>query len=336
MGIAVPSQLRKASHQLNMALIGYSLLVLPATAGLVLVAGPPPWPSTGMDPSCAETVSTRSTAFARRRGLLRLSLRLTMVPSVTDMELLFHPLAFQFSPLSLLAHGEPLFPARPQLLRPLRLTTLLPLASVRPTLMPTTVMAAMVDMVHTPLDMGLAMVMAVTARGLLTLRLMPTMAMEAMVDTDSDTEATAMARGLLTPRLMPTMATEAMVDMVLATPLATVLATAMVAMARGLLTLRLMPTMATEAMVLATPLATVLATAMVVMARGQLTLRPMPTMAMVDTDSVMADTAMVVLATAMARGLLMPSLTMDTVELTPVTDMVDTDLVLAMVTASKQ
>merc|ERR1712226_1641319 len=112
--------------------------------------------------------------------------------------------------------------------------------------------------------------------------------------------------------------------MVLATPLATVLATAMVAMARGLLTLRLMPTMATEDMVdmvLATPLATVLATGMVVMARGQLTLRPMPTMAMVDTDSVMADTAMVVLATAMAGGLLMPSLTMDTVELTPDTDM---------------
>merc|ERR1712226_350895 len=200
-------------------------------------------------------------AFARRRGLLRLSLRLTMVPSVTDTELLSHPLDFQFSPLSLLAHGEPLSPARPHLLRLLRLTTLLPLASVRPTLMPTTV----------------------TAGGLLTLRLMPTMAMEAMVDTDSDTEATAMAvlatamaRGLLTPRLMPTMATEAMVDMVLATPLATVLATAMVAMARG-----------------------------------QLTLRPMPTMAMVDTDSVMADTAMVVLATAMARGLLMPSTAME-------------------------
>merc|ERR1712226_282399 len=210
MGIAVPSQLRKASHQLNMALIGYSVLVLPATAGLVLVAGPPPWPSTGMDPSSAETVSTRSTAFARRRGLL--SLRLTMVPSVTDMELLSHPLAFQFSPLSLLAHGEPLSPARPQLLRLLRLTTLLPLASVKPTPMPTTVMAA-------------------------------------MVDTDSATEATAMAvlataRGLLTPRLMPTMATEAMVDMVLATPLATVLATA-----RGLLTLRLMPTTAMEDMV---------------------------------------------------------------------------------------
>merc|ERR1711974_277195 len=91
--------------------------------------------------------------------------------------------------------------------------------------------------------------------------------------------------------------------------------------------------------VLATPLGTVLATVMVVMARGLLTLKPMPTMAMeamVDTDSVMADMAMVVLAMAMARGLLMPSLTMDTVELTLDTDMVDTDLVLAMATASKQ
>merc|ERR1712226_885272 len=188
MGIAVPSQLRKASHQLTWLSLDTLVLVLPATAGLVLVAGPPPLPSTGMDPSSAETVSTCSTAFARRRGLL--SLRLTMVPSVTDMELLSHPLAFQFSPLSLLAHGEPLSPARPQLLRPLRLTTLLPLASVKPTLMPTTVMVA--AMVPTPLGMGLAM---------------------AMADTDSATEATAMAvlatamaRGLLTPRLMPTMA----------------------------------------------------------------------------------------------------------------------------------
>merc|ERR1712025_1236898 len=81
---------------------------------------------------------------------------------------------------------------------------------------------------------------------------------------------------------------------------------------------RLMPTTAMEDMVgtvLATPLGTVLATVMVVMARGLLTLKPMPTMAMeamVDTDWVMADMAMVVLAMAMARGLLMPSLTMDT------------------------
>merc|ERR1719369_1796172 len=77
--------------------------------------------------------------------------------------------------------------------------------------------------------------------------------------------ATAMARGLPTPRLMPTMAMEAMVDMVLVTPLATVLATVMAAMvsameamamavsatamARGLL--MLMPTTAMGDMVLA-------------------------------------------------------------------------------------
>merc|ERR1719295_1946494 len=101
---------------------------------------------------------------------------------------------------------------------------------------------------------------------------------------------------------------EAMVDTVWATPLATVLATAMAVTARGLQTLRLMPTTAMEDMVdmvLVTPLAMVLAT----------------------------DTA--VLAMAMARGLLMPSLTTDMVELTPDTGMVDTDLVLAMATASK-
>merc|ERR1711972_7123 len=100
----------------------------------------------------------------------------------------------------------------------------------------------------------------------------------------------------------------------------------MAATARGPLTPRLMPTMAMEAMVdtvLVTPLAMVLATDTAVMERGPLILRPMPT------------TAMVVLATAMARGLLRPSLTTDTVELTPDTGMVDTDLVLAMATASK-
>merc|ERR1712098_155049 len=97
--------------------------------------------------------------------------------------------------------------------------------------------------------------------------------------------ATATARGLLTPRLMPTMAMEAMVDTVSATPLATVLAMAMAVTARGLPTLRLMPT-------------TVMAD-------------------MVDMDLVTVDTAMGVLATAMARGLLMPSRTTDTVELTP-------------------
>merc|ERR1711917_221856 len=169
--------------------------------------------------------------------------------------------------------------------------------------------------------------------------------MEAMVDMDLAMEATAMvvlatatARGLPTLRLMPT---TAMVDTVSATPLATVLATAMAVTARGLLTPRLMPTMAMEAMVdtvSATPLATVLAMDTAVTERGPLILRPMPTTVMadmVDMDLVTVDTAMGVLATAMARGLLMPSRTTDTVELTPDTGMVDTDLVLAMATASK-
>merc|ERR1711973_660039 len=141
----------------------------------------------------------------------------------------------------------------------------------------------------------------------------------------------ATARGPLTPRLMPTMAMEAMVDM----------DSAMAATARGLPTQRLMPTTAMEAMVdtvSATPLATVLATDTAVMERGPLILRPMPTTVMVDMvdmDSVTVDMAMAVLATAMARGLLRPSLTTDTVELTPDMGMVDTDLFLAMAAASK-
>merc|ERR1712025_182701 len=81
--------------------------------------------------------------------------------------------------------------------------------------------------------------------------------------------------------------------------------------ARGPLTL--MPTMAMAVMVdtdsvMAATAMVVLAT---VMARGLLTLRPMPTTTMavmVDTDLDMA--AMAVSATVMARGLLMPSLTM--------------------------
>merc|ERR1719259_1444719 len=101
-----------------------------------------------------------------------------------------------------------------------------------------------------------------------------------------------------------------MVDTVLAME-ATAMVVLATATAKGLPTLRLMPTTAMEDMVdmvLATPLATVLATAIAVTARGLLTLRPTPTMAtedMVDTDWAMEDTAMAVLATAMARGMLM-------------------------------
>merc|ERR1711887_307992 len=83
----------------------------------------------------------------------------------------------------------------------------------------------------------------------------------------------AMARGLLTLRLMPTMAMEDMVDTDSAATEPTTLATVMEAMARGLLTLRLMPTMAMEDMVDTD------SAAMEPTARGLLTLRPMPTMA---------------------------------------------------------
>merc|ERR1719385_660059 len=157
---------------------------------------------------------------AEAKGQLRLSLRLTMVALDMDMELTSHPLASKSSPWSL-PGTELLSLARPQLLRLLRLITLLPSsASVR-----------------------------------LTLRLMPTTATEDMVDTVSAMEATAMAvlatamaKGLPTPRLMPTTAMEDMVDTVSATPLAMVLATAMAVTARGLLTLRPTPTTATGAM----------------------------------------------------------------------------------------
>merc|ERR1719347_241079 len=125
-----------------------------------------------------------------------------------------------------------------------------------------------------------------------------------MVDMDSAMEATAMAvlatataRGLPTPKLMPTTAMEDMVDTVLVTPLATVLATDTAVMERGPLILRPMPTTVMADMVdmdsvtVDTAMA-VLATAM---ARGLL--RPsltmdmvelIPDMGMVDTDLVLA------------------------------------------------
>merc|ERR1711962_1902913 len=168
---------------------------------------------------------------AEARGLR--SLRLTMVDSDTDMELMSHPLASQSSPWSL-PGTELLSPARPQLLRLLRLITLLPSsASMRltPRLMPTTAMEDTVS--ATPLATVLATAMAVTARGLPTLRLTPTTAMEDMVDT------------------------------VLATPLATVLATDTVVTARGLLIP--MPTTVTVELTPDTVMA-VLAMAMAVLA----------------------------------------------------------------------
>merc|ERR1712131_286437 len=60
------------------------VLALPAMAGLVLVAWSPLWPSTGTDPSCAAMESTLSTAFARRRGPLMLTLRPMPTTAMVD------------------------------------------------------------------------------------------------------------------------------------------------------------------------------------------------------------------------------------------------------------
>merc|ERR1711962_1979364 len=103
-------------------------------------------------------------------------------------------------------------------------------------------MEAMVDTVSaTPLAMVLATAMAVTARGLPTLRLMPTTAMEDMVDMVLAMEA--MVDTVLTTAM------EDMVDTVLATPPATVLATDTVVTERGPLILRPTPTMVMADMV---------------------------------------------------------------------------------------
>merc|ERR1719391_1600983 len=107
--------------------------------------------------------------------------------------------------------------------------------------------------------------------------------------------ATATARGLPTPKLMPTTAMEAMVDTVSATPLATVLATDTAVMERGPLILRPMPTTVMADMVDMDSVT--VDTAMAVLATARDLLRPSltmdmveltPDMGMVDTDLVLA------------------------------------------------
>merc|ERR1711962_347498 len=255
------------------------VLALPATAGLVLAHGPPPWPSTGTDPSCAATESTLSTAFARRRGPLRLTLRPMPTTAMADTVLATEATAMEVSDTDT-ARG--LLKLSPRPMPGTADTDLVSGASPLPALtLPTSQFP-----VPAPLVSG-------SVR--LTLRLMPT---TAMVDTVLVMEATAMAalatataRGLLTLRLMPT---TAMVDTALAME-ATAMAVLATAMARGLLTLRLMPTMAMADTALAMEATdtAVLATAT---ARGLL----MPTTATVDTVLAMEATATAVSATAMA------------------------------------
>merc|ERR1712226_623774 len=233
------------------------VLVWPATAGLVLVAGLPLWLSTGMVPSSAETESTSSTASARRRGLLRLSPRpgtdggdTVEPPLLAELLSSDRTLWLQTTPLNRRAPPGDLTGAwsRGKLTLRLMLTT----ALVAPTL-----------------DTAMAVLATVMARGLLTLRLMLTTALVAptldmamadlaMAATAMVVLATVMARGLL--RLTPTTAVPTL-DTAMAV-LATAMAVLATVMARGPLTLRLMPTTAMAVMV-GTDLDTPLATAMV-------------------------------------------------------------------------
>merc|ERR1712135_154317 len=174
------------------------VLALPATAGLVLVALSPPWPSTGTDPSCAATESTLSTAFARRRGPLRLTLRPMPTMAMVDMVLATEAMAMV---VSATAMADMALAMEDTVMEALATATARGLPILR--LMPTTAMA---DTALAMEAIAMAVLATATARGLLTLRLMPITAMAVMVDT---VLATAMARGLLMP-------TTAMVDTVLA------------------------------------------------------------------------------------------------------------------------
>merc|ERR1712240_545860 len=184
MGLQFPLSFGRQNISKSWHLLDTQVSVWPATAGQVSVAGPPLWLSTGMGPSSAEMESTLSMAFARRRDLLRPSLRPTMAMEDTvGMALAMEAMAMGVLD-TVMARG---------------------LLTLR--LMPTT---AMEDM-----DLGMALAMAmvvlamVMARGLLTLRLTHTMAMVdmdldmalAMADTAMGVLATVMARGRLIPSL---------------------------------------------------------------------------------------------------------------------------------------
>merc|ERR1711962_1043754 len=204
MGLQFPLSFGRQNISKSWHLLDTQVLVWPATAGQVSVAGPPLWLSTGMGPSSAVMESTLSMASARRRGPLRPSLRLRPTMAMEDMEGM--ALAMEATAMGVLDTVM----ARGLLTQRRMLTT------------------AMVDM-------G-------TARGLPTLRLMLTSAMEdmalAMEATAMVVLAMVMARGLLTLRLTHTTAMEDMVDMDLAME-----ATAMVVLATVMARGRLMPSL---------------------------------------------------------------------------------------------
>merc|ERR1711962_1023473 len=86
MGLQFPLSFGRQNISKSWHLSDTQVLVWPATAGQVSVAGPPLWLSTGMGPSSAVMESTLSVASARRRGPLRPSLRLRPTMAMEDME----------------------------------------------------------------------------------------------------------------------------------------------------------------------------------------------------------------------------------------------------------
>merc|ERR1711973_223956 len=186
MGLQFPLSFGRQNISKSWHLSDTQVLVWPATAGQVSVAGPPLWLSTGMGPSSAVMESTLSMASARRRGPLRLSLRLR--PTMAMEDTVGMALAMEATAMGVLDTVM----ARGLLTQRLMLTT----AMAGPT--PATAMGVLAT----------AMVDMVTARGLPTLRLTHTTAMEDMVDMALAMEATAMvvlatvmARGRLMPSL---------------------------------------------------------------------------------------------------------------------------------------
>merc|ERR1712198_744618 len=158
MGLQFPLSFGRQNISKSWHLLDTQVSVWPATAGQVSVAGPPLWLSTGMGPSSAAMESSLSMASARRRDLLRPSLRLrpTMVMEDTvGMALAMEAMAMGVLD-TVMARGL------------LTLARMLTTAMVGST--PATAMVVL----------DTAMVDTGTAKGLLTLRLMPTTAMEDM------------------------------------------------------------------------------------------------------------------------------------------------------------
>merc|ERR1712198_464892 len=158
MGLQFPLSFGRQNISKSWHLLDTQVSVWPATAGQVSVAGPPLWLSTGMGPSSAAMESTLSMASARRRDLLRPSLRLR--PTMAMEDTVGMALAMEAMAMGVLA----MVMARGLL----TLTRMLTMAMVGPT-----PAMAMVVLATALVDTG-------TAKGLLTLRLMPTTAMEDM------------------------------------------------------------------------------------------------------------------------------------------------------------